>query len=88
VWIAEPLYFYRFHEDNTFRSLGRLDEIECPEVLHRYLGAAIRARPANRLAPSPWNWPVYFETFVEEHGWLRAYLPRPDDAAEELAYRP
>jgi glycosyltransferase involved in cell wall biosynthesis len=88
AWIPEPHYFYRFHEDNTFRSLGGLDAIECPEVLRRYLGAAIRSRPANRLAPSPSNWPVYFETFLDEHDWLRAYLPGPDDPAEEVAYRP
>jgi glycosyltransferase involved in cell wall biosynthesis len=87
LFVPAPLYAYRLHATNTFRSLGTLDEVECPQVLRRYLRAAVSGRPPNRLAPSPRNWPGYFETFLMEHHWLRQYLYGWNDV-DDVVYRP
>ena len=87
VFVPEPLYVYRLHATNTFRSLGRLDQEECPEVLRRFFRAAVTGRHPNRLAPSPRNWPGYFEVFLAEHDWLRQYLGGWEGLAE-VVYRP
>jgi glycosyltransferase involved in cell wall biosynthesis len=74
VYVPELLYLYRLHQGNTFRSLGSLDAEECPEVLRRFLRAAITGGYPNPLAPSPRNWPDYFERFLDEHDWLMQYM--------------
>jgi len=78
VYVPDPLYSYRLHQGNTFRSLGSLDAEECPELLRRFLRAAITGRYPNPLAPSPRNWPDYFERFLGENDWLRQHMTNWD----------
>ncbi|MHB8872542.1 MAG: glycosyltransferase family 2 protein [Myxococcaceae bacterium] len=66
-YVAKPLYAYRLHRENSFLALQEAAARECPELMRRFLKAAVTGRPANRLAPSPRNWPGYFEYFIEEH---------------------
>jgi hypothetical protein len=68
LYVPDALYAYRLHGENSFTSL--LTDVaarECPELMRRYMRAAITTRPQNELAPSPANWPGYFETFIDEH---------------------
>jgi len=67
LYVPDVLYRYRLHETNSFTSLGDAAAVECPELMRRFLRAAMTERWPNRLAPSPRNWPVYFDWFLEEH---------------------
>jgi glycosyltransferase involved in cell wall biosynthesis len=69
LYVPEVLYRYRLHGTNSFTSLGDAAAVECPELMRRFLRATMTERWPNRLAPSPRNWPVYFEWFLEEHGY-------------------
>src|SRR5262249_38100264 len=64
AYVPEPLYRYRLHGTNTFRSLEEVGAVECPDMRRRFLRAACGGRYPNSLAPSPRNWPVYFDLFV------------------------
>lgn len=67
AYVAEPLYAYRLHPTNSFKGLQKAAEVECPELMRRFLKAAVQDRPLNKLAPSPSRWPVFFETFIADH---------------------
>jgi glycosyltransferase involved in cell wall biosynthesis len=86
LFVPEPLYVYRLHSDNSFAKLEDVAHGESAEVLRRFMRATIMQRHPNLRAPSPRNWPGYFERFVDEH-WLRPFLEgwSADDA---VFYRP
>ena len=66
VYIPEPLYGYRLHDTNSFRSLGGVKDIEIDAVTEHFTDL-VRYRPVvNKLAPTPQNWPYVFELFVHE----------------------
>lgn len=69
VYVPEPLYFYRLHPGNSFLALQEAAAHECPELMRRFMKATMTQRFANRLAPSPRNWPGFFEYFIEAHGY-------------------
>lgn len=71
VALDEPLYDYRLHGANSFKSLAYVAAREGCWVLQNYLRAA-QMKPANRLAPSPWNWPVLFNHWIDQLG-LQAF---------------
>lgn len=67
VYLSEALYSYRLHPRNSFRSLQEAAARECPELMRRFLKATVGKRWPNRLAPSPHNWPGFFQVFIDEH---------------------
>ena len=69
----KTLYRYRIHQNNSVASLAHVAGIECPELMRRYMKAALAQAPENRQAPSPHRWPVYFDIQTQRLG-LAAYM--------------
>lgn len=67
--VMEPLYGYRLHGSNSFSGLTHLAEMETEVVLRRFFRRGLMGGSRNALAPTPGNWPGYFETFVAECGY-------------------
>jgi glycosyltransferase involved in cell wall biosynthesis len=67
LYVPEPLYLYRLHQGNSFLGLQSAAAWECPELMRRFMKATVTERHPNRVAPSPRNWPGFFEYFIEEH---------------------
>ncbi|GJE52636.1 Undecaprenyl-phosphate 4-deoxy-4-formamido-L-arabinose transferase [Methylobacterium tardum] len=67
---VEPIFVpgahlrYRTHLTNTLKSTGDLMHSEGSAALKTYLALIARGPTANRLAPTPENWPVYFRFFI------------------------
>ncbi len=85
LFLPAPLYDYRIHESNSFRSLANVANVESAYVLRAYF-ARIRARSfKNPLAPGPETWPGVFESLMEMMGfwghWQLARRCDPPDAA-------
>ena len=72
VGIDEPLYSYRLHGTNSFKSLANVAAVEGAFVMQDYFRALDIDTP-NVLAPSPKNWPVLFDLWVDSLG-LRHFL--------------
>ena len=64
-FLREVLYDYRVHSGNTFRTLASVQGYETAEVMRNCLWALERRVPDNVWAPSPHNWPGFFEWFME-----------------------
>jgi glycosyltransferase involved in cell wall biosynthesis len=73
LYVSRTLYRYRIHATNSFAALAHVADVECPELMRRYMKAAVKSTPLNPVAPSPSRWPVYFETQIENMG-LAAYM--------------
>lgn len=73
LFVPEKLYSYRLHETNTFKSLQKLGVDDGPEVLKQYFDSVRCGKTANPLAPSPFNWPGYFEFFLRSHSLEQFY---------------
>jgi glycosyltransferase involved in cell wall biosynthesis len=69
VYISRELYRYRLHSRNSFRALAASAEIECPDLLRRFMRASLSDQYPNRRAPSRRNWPVYFDYFIDRLGY-------------------
>lgn len=65
VYIDEPLYQYRFHPGNSFKSLSEVALVESEIVLHRYFQRVLSGTIENSNAPTPRNWPGVFEVIAE-----------------------
>lgn len=83
VFVNESLYRYRVHSTNSFKSLGSVGGIETDVALSRYFKKSLHRRSANKLAPTPYNWPGIFEQYLRlagvYHIWERNNLGfRPD----------
>jgi GT2 family glycosyltransferase len=65
VFVDEYLYFYRFHESNSYASLDDVARRETDAVLERYYASCLGAPPANDRAPTPHNWPGVFEHYID-----------------------
>lgn len=73
VLVPEPLYGYRLHPTNSFAALGGLARIETEVVLRRFFRRGLFGRSENKLAPTPYNWPGYFQLFIEECGYQEMF---------------
>lgn len=80
VYVQNPLYFYRIHSTNSFRSLGAVRDLELDAIFqdfsHRIRFQSVR----NNRAPTPENWPYVFDMFVSE-----LYLLRYNAFARDMA---
>lgn len=65
AYVDEPLYRYRLHGGNSFRSLSDIAEAESEVVLRRYFLKILLGEVTNRKAPSPYNWPGVFEAIAK-----------------------
>lgn len=65
LFIDVPLYNYRVHGANSFRSLSQVAPSETQYCLRNYFRMAMSRQPPNPLAPSPSNWPTYFYPLVQ-----------------------
>lgn len=81
LFIRDKLYYYRVHENNTFKILQK-DGTQIDDtayVLKHYFDSVRLKKTVNPLAPSPFNWPGYFDLFIslykyEEHYKKSIYL--------------
>jgi glycosyltransferase involved in cell wall biosynthesis len=65
VYVDHDLYCYRFHHQNSIRSIAQTTtDREVAFVLRDFLLGVILERPINRLAPNPYTWPLYFEAVI------------------------
>ena len=62
--IMQPLYNYRLHPQNSFKTLSHMAEVETEIVMRRFFRLIIDSMPINSKCPSTWNWPGYFEQFI------------------------
>jgi glycosyltransferase involved in cell wall biosynthesis len=80
IFVDAPLYHYRLHATNSFRSLADVADTEAQECLRTYFAAVRRSAFENWLAPGPTTWPRLFDRFIVEHGlersWRRAARAR------------
>jgi glycosyltransferase involved in cell wall biosynthesis len=67
VFVPGAHLYYRTHPTNTLKSTGNLMHGEGSAALKTYLTLIARGNTANRLAPTPENWPVYFRFFTETY---------------------
>lgn len=76
VFVRQPLYEYRIHETNSFRSLANVRDKESSAVLRAYFSAVQRGQFENPLAPGPTTWPGVFEVMLSAlklaHHWDHA----------------
>ncbi|MEM7352686.1 MAG: glycosyltransferase [Acidobacteriota bacterium] len=67
AFVDEPLLNYRIHDDNTTERVRDRLKTEGVEALERYMALVRREPSPNPLAPSPENWPSYFDRFGQSH---------------------
>lgn len=72
VAIDEPLYSYRLHGTNSFKSLANVAVVEGAFVMQEYFRSLEIGTP-NSLAPSPKNWARLFDLWVDSIG-LRHFV--------------
>jgi glycosyltransferase involved in cell wall biosynthesis len=63
-FLDQSLYYYRFHGKNTFESLESVGVAETNQILSGLISNLNFSNTLNPLAPSPLNWPNYFELFL------------------------
>jgi len=71
--VDAPLYSYRLHGSNSFKSLAQVAATEGTFILQDHL-RQLQLPLQNPLAPSPRNWPVLFDQWIDSLG-LRPYMP-------------
>lgn len=67
VAIDEPLYSYRLHGTNSFKSLANVAAVEGAFVMQGYFRSLAIGTP-NSLSPSPKNWSVLFDLWIDSIG--------------------
>lgn len=67
VAVDEPLYSYRLHGTNSFKSLANVAAVEGAFVMQEYFRSLAIGTP-NSLAPSPKNWSVLFDLWIDSIG--------------------
>lgn len=72
VAIDEPLYSYRLHGTNSFKSLANVAAVEGAFVMQEYFRSLAIGTP-NAFAPSAKNWAVLFDLWVDSIG-LRHFV--------------
>jgi len=76
LFLEQDLYYYRFHGKNTFETLESIAEEESTKIMTSILSKMQVEHLPNPVAPSPLNWPSYFELFVYWFN-LTRYLKAP-----------
>lgn len=71
VYVPAPLYGYRLHANNSFRTLGALKDIELDAMAEHFSSLAAAGACCNPLAPTSQNWPYIFDAYVGSFYWLR-----------------
>lgn len=82
VFVPVPLYEYRIHETNSFKSLGSVGDKETQQVIHAYFSAIQRGQFENPLAPGPTTWPGVFEALMKAHPLSRLWERSRRSAAD------
>lgn len=66
VYVDHDLYCYRFHHQNSIRSIAQTTtDREVAFVVRDFLLGVTLERPVNTLAPNPYTWPVFFEAVID-----------------------
>jgi glycosyltransferase involved in cell wall biosynthesis len=73
-FVEEKLYNYRFHGENSFKSLAHIAEYETSEVMRNFLCRMLSRIPENGRAPCPHFWPQLFKHYVKVWNY-QVYLP-------------
>ena len=73
VYIDEVSYYYRIHPDNSYASLWGVADDEGLRVIREFFREVRFHRVSNPLAPTPMNWPHYFEHFMDKTDLWWAY---------------
>jgi len=76
LFLEQDLYYYRFHGKNTFETLEAIGDEESTKILTSILSKMQVDHLPNPVAPSPLNWPSYFELFLYWFN-LARYLKAP-----------
>ncbi|GGY53996.1 glycosyltransferase family 2 protein [Parvularcula lutaonensis] len=71
--LREPLYRYRLHNENSFRSLSEVAEAETDELLTGFLRETNRKPPSNERCPSPFNYPSSYTSLLKVFGLYARY---------------
>ena len=66
IYLAQPLYLYRLHSQNSFRTLADVAGHEGPTLMRHYFQSVRGRLIPNPLAPCYYNWGEYFWSFIEE----------------------
>jgi glycosyltransferase involved in cell wall biosynthesis len=80
TFVERPLLSYRLHGSNATKTLRSDQVAEMSDALDRYLHRVTALPTANRLAPTPDNWPSYFPLCLQsrrfhfERGTIAEYL--------------
>jgi glycosyltransferase involved in cell wall biosynthesis len=73
-YLEQDLYYYRFHGKNTFESLGpTISQEELDSLLINFFSKVQYDWTPNPIAPSPLNWPGFFELFMDSLPHLKAF---------------
>lgn len=67
IFLDEVHYYYRYHDENSFKSLKDVAAYECPALMKNYFKIVHLDTPRNKLAPARSNWPLYFDYFISKH---------------------
>ncbi len=73
-FLEEQLYNYRFHGENSFKSLAHIAGYETSEVMRNFLWSMTSRLPENAKAPCPFFWPEVFEHYMRSWNY-HVYLP-------------
>jgi len=73
VYVAETLYDYRIHGDNTFRTLASVAHLETDIVIRQYFDSIRFGDVQNPLGPTAFNWPGIFEMYLKRFGYERLW---------------
>ncbi|MEI8125536.1 MAG: glycosyltransferase [Parachlamydiaceae bacterium] len=60
LFVREPLYCYRIHDQNTFHKVQHLKTEEFDRIYREYLCGVFASPPKNLQAPCHWYWPSFF----------------------------
>jgi glycosyltransferase involved in cell wall biosynthesis len=72
-FLEECLYYYRLHNTNSFHTLQQEALTESPAILQHYFNQVRCQPPHNSVAPCSFNWPDYFELFLDLKGYKNWY---------------
>lgn len=67
IYIDSPLYYYRMHESNAYKLLGKLAHEETKITLRRYLSVCDNRRFPNTKRPCHFKYGSYFDHFMFEN---------------------
>lgn len=72
VMVDEPLYEYRLHGRNSFRSLTHVADSDTKAVFAAHFARVNARQPPNPLCAAPQNWPAIYDIMIEKL-WLNGH---------------